>query len=142
METLASVLIGLMAGVFGGMFGVGGGIVMVPAMVYALHYSQHRAQGTSLAVLTLPVGFLGAINYYKSGNADWRAAAFIAAGFVGGSFLGSKYSLSLPEGTLRKVFAIFLVFVAAQMWFKPDKPKSAGEPTPAVESSSPQQSGG
>lgn len=127
MEMVASLLIGLVSGAMGGIFGIGGGLVMVPAMVYVLHFAQHKAQGTSLAVLTIPVGFLGAMNYYKAGNVDLRAAGIIAAGFIGGSFLGSKLSLSLPEGTIRKVFAVFLVFVALQMWFKPDKPTPEGQ---------------
>jgi uncharacterized membrane protein YfcA len=52
---ITALLIGLAAGVLSGLVGVGGGIIMVPALVFFLHYTQHQAQGTSLAVLTLPV---------------------------------------------------------------------------------------
>ena len=57
------VLIGLLAGVLSGFVGIGGGVVMVPALVMLLGYSQHQAQGTSLAVLVLPVVGLAAWNY-------------------------------------------------------------------------------
>lgn len=130
-----SLLIGLGAGAFGGLFGLGGGIVMVPAMHYFLHFSQHKAQGTSLAVLTIPVGILGAMNYYKAGNVDIRAAGIIAGGFIFGSYFGSKASLSLPETTIRKVFAILLVAIALQLWFKPDRPAPAS--APAIETAAP-----
>ena len=51
------IIVGLLAGLFSGMFGVGGGVIMVPLMVFALGYTQHQAQGTSLAVLVIPVTF-------------------------------------------------------------------------------------
>jgi uncharacterized membrane protein YfcA len=37
---------------------------MVPALVFFLNYTQHQAQGTSLAVLTLPVVILASLYYY------------------------------------------------------------------------------
>ena len=60
--------IGLTAGILSGVVGVGGGIVIVPALVYFLSMSQHEAQGTSLAVLLLPVGALAVYSYYKQGQ--------------------------------------------------------------------------
>ena len=67
METqlvITALLIGLGAGVLSGLVGVGGGVVMVPALVFFLSYTQHQAQGTSLAVLTLPVVIIASIYYY------------------------------------------------------------------------------
>ena len=61
---ITALLIGLSAGVLSGLVGVGGGIIMVPALVFFMHYTQHQAQGTSLAVLTLPVVVLASIYYY------------------------------------------------------------------------------
>ena len=57
-------IIGLSAGMLSGLVGVGGGIIMVPALVFFMHYTQHQAQGTSLAVLTLPVVILASLYYY------------------------------------------------------------------------------
>ncbi len=125
MNIVIGFLIGMVAGALGGMFGIGGGILMVPAMVYFLHFSQKMSQGTSLAVLCLPVGILGAFNYYKSGNVDLKVAGILALGFVGGSLFGSRLALGLPEAAMRKGFAIFLILVAVQMWFKPTPLESA-----------------
>lgn len=108
---------------------------MVPAMVFLMGFAQHKAQGTSLAVLMVPVGILGAINYFKAGNVDVKVAALIAVGFVGGSYFGSKFVLGLPESTVKRAFAVFLALVAIYTWFKasptPDVPSEKTSPTAA-----------
>lgn len=111
------ILTGLAAGILGGMVGVGGGIIIVPALVYFLAFSQHQAQGTSLALMLFPVGILGVINYYKKGYVDFRYAGLLAIGFVVGSYLGSKFSLSLPQLTVKKIFAVIMLLVALKMLF-------------------------
>ena len=52
---LSLVLIGVLAGILSGLVGVGGGVIMVPLLVLLLGFNQHQAQGTSLAVLVVPV---------------------------------------------------------------------------------------
>jgi uncharacterized protein len=111
------ILTGLAAGILGGMVGIGGGIIIVPALVYFLAFSQHQAQGTSLALMLFPVGILGVINYYKKGYVDFRYAGLLAIGFVVGSYLGSKFSLSLPQLTVKKIFAVLMLIVALKMLF-------------------------
>ena len=64
---LILLLIGLVAGVLSGVIGIGGGIVIVPALVYFIGFSQRTAQGTSLAILLLPIGLLGVLQFYKAG---------------------------------------------------------------------------
>src|SRR5256886_17000775 len=61
-------LIGLVGGVVAGLFGVGGAIVIVPALVLLVKLPPHTASGTSLAALLLPVGLLGAVEYYRRGE--------------------------------------------------------------------------
>lgn len=111
-------LLGLFAGYLSGLVGIGGGIVMVPVLVLLFGFTQHRAQGTTLALLIFPVGILGVLNYYKTGNVDLKTTLLLCAGFVLGSYLGSKTAISLSQETLRKVFAILLVVVAARMYFQ------------------------
>ena len=109
------ILIGLAAGIIGGMVGVGGGIIIVPALVYFLAFSQLQAQGASLTLMLFPVGILGVINYYKKSYVDFRFAGLLAIGFVVGSYLGSKFSLSLPQVTVKKIFAVLMLLVALKM---------------------------
>ena len=120
-ETLLIVLIiGLFAGMLSGLVGVGGGIIMVPALVFFMQYSQHQAQGTSLAVLTLPVVIIASIYYYyqcqKLGTPiDFKVVGLLAAGFLVGGFFGSKLALAINADTLKKIFAIILFYTAFKM---------------------------
>jgi len=111
------IIIGLAAGFLGGLVGIGGGIIIVPALVFFMAFTQPEAQGTSLALILLPVSILGVINYYKNGYVDLRAVGLLAIGFTAGSYFGSKYSLSLPQETIKKVFAVFLLLVSLKMLF-------------------------
>ncbi len=108
-------IIGLCAGVLSGMVGVGGGLIIVPALVFFLGMSQHSAQGTSLGLLLLPAGILAVMNYYKAGHVDLKVVGLLALGFIAGSYFGSKWSLALPQETVRKIFAIFLFYTAFKM---------------------------
>jgi uncharacterized membrane protein YfcA len=116
---LILIVVGLLAGFFSGMFGVGGGVVMVPLMVFALGYTQYQAQGTSLAVLAVPVTFLAAYTYHTSGHApiNFKYALIIAACFVLGGFLGTKVAVNINESLLKKVFSVLLVVIAIKMFF-------------------------
>ena len=115
-QTLTILLIvGLAAGVLSGVVGIGGGIIIVPALVYFLAFDQRMAQGTSLAILLLPIGLLGVIQFYKAGYVDIRVTAIIAVAFFIGSYFGSRIALTVPQETLKKVFACVLILVAVKM---------------------------
>lgn len=109
------VIVGLLAGILSGFVGVGGGIIMVPALIWVLGYSQHQAQGTSLAVLMLPVVLLAVRNYWKEGMIDWKVVGVIAVAFVAGGYFGSKGALALPADTVKRVFGVVMLFVAIKL---------------------------
>lgn len=107
--------IGLAAGILSGLVGVGGGIIIVPALVYFMSMSQHQAQGTSLAVLLLPVGIFAVYNYYKAGYVDLQMTLIIASTFLVGGFIGSKIAITVDQNMVKKIFGIFLLLVAFKM---------------------------
>tara|TARA_R110000772_G_scaffold91154_7_gene187629 strand:- start:655 stop:1026 length:372 start_codon:yes stop_codon:yes gene_type:complete len=112
------IIIGLIAGMLSGFLGVGGGVVMVPLMLILLGFNQHEAQGTSLAVLAVPVTFIAAYTYHVSGSPiNWRYAGVIALFFIVGGLLGSKFAVSIPQNILKKIFALVLLVVAVKMFF-------------------------
>lgn len=116
MQTVvALIFVGILAGILSGLVGIGGGIIMVPLLVLWLGFSQHQAQGTSLAVLMVPVTAAGVYNYYKQGYVDWRYAAVIAVFFVMGGFLGSKLAVTIDQKMLKKVFGVVLLLIASKM---------------------------
>jgi uncharacterized membrane protein YfcA len=114
--TMLYIIIGVGAGVLSGLFGVGGGIVIVPALLYAARMSQITATGTSLGALLLPVGALGALEYYRAGHLNVRAALLIAIGLFFGAFFGAKLAHVLTAVQLKRAFAVFLVLAAVRIW--------------------------
>jgi len=107
--------IGIVTGAMAGMLGIGGAIIMIPALVYFLGFGQQMAQGTSLAVMLPPIGILAAYNYYKAGQVNIKYALILAAFFLIGSYFGSKWALNVPQATLKKIFGVLLLLVAAKM---------------------------
>jgi uncharacterized membrane protein YfcA len=116
MLTVLFLLIGLGAGVLSGLFGIGGGIVIVPALMAFAKLAPSTATGTSLGALLLPVGALGAWEYYKNGHLNVRAALFVAIGLFLGAYFGAKLNPMLSPQQAKRVFAVFLGIVAVRTW--------------------------
>ncbi len=116
-EIFILLLIGLLAGLVSGILGIGGGLIIIPMLVGLLGYTQKDAQGTSLGLLLLPIGILAVLNYYKAGHVNLRAVGIMVVTFVIGSYFSSLYAVSLPEGMLKKIFAVFLLAYAVKLFF-------------------------
>jgi hypothetical protein len=108
-------LLGLLAGVVSGLFGVGGAIVIIPGLVMLAKLPQHTAHGTSLAALLLPVGLLGALEYYKRGQVNIAYAVVIACGLLIGAYFGARLAGSMSDVMLRKAFGVFLLLVSVKL---------------------------
>ena len=118
METVILVLIiGTVAGIVSGFVGIGGGLIIVPALVFFFGMSQHAAQGTSLAMMLPPIGILAVYNYYKSGYVDLRIAAILVITFIIGSYFGSRFAVTIPADSLKRVFGAFIILVGIKMIF-------------------------
>jgi uncharacterized membrane protein YfcA len=112
------IAIGLAAGLLAGMFGIGGGIVIGPALILLASFAPQTATGTSLGALLLPVGALGAWEYYHRGHVNIAASLWIALGLFVGAWFGARIALSISGPQLQKAFAIFLVLMAIRVWIK------------------------
>ena len=108
--------IGLAAGLLSGLFGIGGGIIIVPALLLVGRMQPAVATGTSLGALLLPVGALGAWQYYKNGHLDVRASLLIALGIFFGAYVGAMWMQRLDPIMARRVFAVFLLLVSIRIW--------------------------
>lgn len=109
------IALGLTTGFASGVLGIGGGVFLVPGLVYLMGYSQHVAQGTTLAFLCLPVGLAAAASYSREGLVHWNVALILFAGFLVGSFAGSRCALALPELLLKRLFGVCLLALGARM---------------------------
>jgi uncharacterized membrane protein YfcA len=117
-DIVVLILIGLTAGMVSGMLGVGGAIIIVPALVFFFGLTQHQAQGTSLAILLLPVGFLAFWNYYKQGYVNFKIAVIIIIAFFVGGYLGSVIAVRVPDRFLKTAFGILIIVLGFRMVFK------------------------
>ena len=109
------IAIGGLAGVLSGLFGIGGGVIVVPALIYFAGFDQHRATGTSLAVLLPPVGIGAALEYYRQGDVDVRAAAIIAATLLLCAWLVAQVATRVSGPYLRLMFGIFVTALGVSL---------------------------
>jgi uncharacterized membrane protein YfcA len=115
-----AMLLGLAAGVLAGFFGVGGGILFVPTLV-ALGLSQLDAEATSLLAI-LPTVAAGTWRQRRYGNVRWRAALPLGVASIAGAAAGVELATSLPEELLRRLFALLLLGVGAQLAWRARRP--------------------
>ena len=108
-----AILLGFVAGNLAGFFGVGGGILFVPTLV-ALGLSQLDAEATSLLAI-LPTVVAGTWRQRHYGNVKWRTALVLGVSSILGTAAGVQIATSLPEDVLRRLFAVLLLAVAAQL---------------------------
>lgn len=117
-EVIILILIGLSAGIISGLLGVGGAIIIVPALIFFVGLTQHQAQGTSLAILLLPIGFLAFWNYYKQGYVNFKIALIVMLAFFVGGYFGSLIAVRVPEKFLRIAFGTLIIVLGFRMVIK------------------------
>ncbi|MBW3141111.1 sulfite exporter TauE/SafE family protein [Ferrimonas balearica] len=138
LTVLIYLLLGVLAGILSGLFGIGGGLVIVPVLLTVLPWMGvapevliHLAIGTSLATIVV-TSSSGIRAHNKRGNVDWETVKRFVPWVVLGSFTGGSVAALLPGALLERLFGIFLLLVATQMWFSlkpnPDRslPKTPG----------------
>lgn len=108
-----AVSLGFAAGLLAGFFGVGGGILFVPTLV-ALGLSQLDAEATSLLAI-LPTVAAGTWRQRHYGNIRWRTALVLGVTSIAGAAAGVQVATAIPEDVLRRLFAVLLLGVAAQL---------------------------
>jgi len=108
-----AVALGFSAGILAGLFGVGGGILFVPTLL-ALGLSQLHAEATSLLAI-LPTAAAGTWRQSRYGNVRWRSAGVLGLSSIAGTEGGILVATSLPEDVLRRLFAVLMLGVAAQL---------------------------
>jgi uncharacterized membrane protein YfcA len=119
MMIAAYIALGVVAGLLSSIMGIGGGIIIVPALVLIFGLTQHQAQGTTLALLAAPIGFLAAATYYKQGYVNVKMAVFICIGFLLGTLPGAKIATQMDTGLLQKLFGVVLFILSLKMIFLP-----------------------
>lgn len=108
---------GIGVGVLTGLVGVGGGFLIVPALVLLGGLSMRLAIGTSLLIIAMKSfsGFAKYLDVLAAADLPvrWSLIFIFAAVGVAGSLLGARIGGYVPQDTLRKGFALFLVVMGA-----------------------------
>lgn len=123
MEVFVLLGMGAVAGTLAGLLGIGGGIIIVPvlALVFqaqgiSIEVLMHVSIGTSLA--TIVVTSLSSIHEHQKHDAiNWQVFRTITPGILIGGLLGAVIANMIPGKELKLVFAIFMLIIAAQMYF-------------------------
>jgi uncharacterized protein len=105
------------AGGISALLGVGGGPVKVPLMNFGMRVPFKIASATS----NLMIGVTAAASvaaYAWRGHLNLGLAAPLVVGVLGGALLGSKLMVRAPTRLLKRLFAVVLLAVAAQMLWK------------------------
>lgn len=103
-------VLGMAVGTLTGLVGVGG-FLMVPALVLVGQVPMKEALGTSLLVIVM-ISASGFIGYLDKVEIQWGFMALFTALAVAGSLAGAYLVRFVPQATLRKLFAVFLVLLA------------------------------
>lgn len=103
---------GILVGLLTGLVGVGGGFLIVPALVLLSGLSMKQAIGTSLAIVAVK-SFAGFAGYAGAVPIDYGLMAVFTAVAIVGSVLGTRFANRLSAETLKRGFAVFLLFVAS-----------------------------
>lgn len=116
---------GFLIGSASGLLGIGGGAISVPLFL-RLGISAHDAAGTSSACVLL-LAVVGAISFIftgmdatglpanSTGFIYWPAVICVAIASMIFVPLGTKLARQLSSTTLKRIFAVFLMLVAAHM---------------------------
>ena len=110
---LLAVALGVVAGVLSGLFGVGGGILFVPILTW-IGLTQLHAEASSLLAI-IPTVLVGVWRQQRYGNVRWRPAAVLGVASIAATVGGAQLAVSLPEATLRRLFAVLMLCTAAQI---------------------------
>lgn len=102
------------AGLVSALLGIGSGALKVPAMDLAMHLPMKVSTATSNFMIGVTAAASAGV-YFARGQIDPIIAAPVAAGVLGGAMLGARVLGKMQSKTIRLVFVIVLVVIAAEM---------------------------
>jgi uncharacterized membrane protein YfcA len=125
-------LLGAFVGIMAGLLGIGGGGILVPIFTSIFIYQQfpleqvvHVALGTSMACIMV-TSFSSLRAHHANGGVIWPLVKVMAPVIIVGTFAATFVAAQLSSKVLAVFFAIFMAYVASQMFrSKPVQASSA-----------------
>lgn len=114
------ILIGIQTftiGIIIGLVGAGGGFLIIPSLILFAKLPMKKAVGTSLFIIAMNslVGFIGDVQNLEI---DWLFLLTFSAISVVGIFIGMYLTKYTNESQLKKIFAYFVLVMAAIILLK------------------------
>lgn len=123
---------GIAVGVLTGLVGVGGGFLVVPALVVLGHLPMKAAVGTSLLVIAMK-SFAGFAGYVGQVDVPWGFMTGFTAIAVVGILAGTYLVQFVPQTTLKRAFAVFLVVMGTAILYQNQLAPATPEPAAPVQ---------
>jgi uncharacterized protein len=107
----------VVAGLMSGLLGIGSGALKVMAMDYIMHIPLKVSSATSNFMIGVTAG-AGALVFLARGDVSTTIASPVALGVTAGALAGSRLLPKLKVESLRIVFVVILVMIAAEMGWR------------------------
>lgn len=108
--------LGLAIGALGTLIGAGGGWMIVPILLFGYRFPPQVAVGTSLAVVFLNA-LSGSIAYMLQGRVLYLMGIVFAVATIPGALVGAKLTQSLDLHAFSALFGLFLLAIAAFLFW-------------------------
>jgi uncharacterized membrane protein YfcA len=122
LETILYLLTGAFAGFSAGLLGIGGGLIIVPVLYfifssqgYEQQHVMHVALATSLATIIV-TSISSTYAHHKKHAVLWKVVLLLAPGICLGAWFGAIFATHINTITLKILFGVFELFVAALMF--------------------------
>ena len=104
-------------GIIIGLVGAGGGFLIIPSLILFAKLPMRKAVGTSLFIIAMNslVGFIGDVQNLEI---DWLFLLTFSAISIVGIFIGMYLTKYTNESQLKKIFAYFVLLMAAIILLK------------------------
>ena len=112
MNIFVEIIVGFLAAVLGSM-GMGGGAVLLMYLSAFTQTSQLKAQGINL-VFFIPIAIISVYFHLKNSLIDKKKTLFLIAFSLPAAVLGALVSGYIEQKLLRKILAVFLLFIGVR----------------------------
>ena len=116
------VALGAFVGIMAGLLGIGGGGILVPLLTTIFIYQQfpmqqvvHVALGTSMACIMV-TSFSSLRAHHANAGVIWPIVKVMAPAIIIGTFAATFLAAQLSSKALAVFFAVFMAYVASQMF--------------------------
>jgi uncharacterized protein len=112
-KTTLTILTGSIAGFFAGGLGQSGAETMLPLLlIFGIVPNHKTAAGTILMSFVAPMSLLAALEYYKMGQVNMKAAIILCITYFFVAFIGARLTKSVSNRTLDMITGYYLLIIS------------------------------